>query len=52
MSLVQCSTNCRFQKDGYCDLNRIGRVTDMIQTQANGCLYFQKKSSKKGSQQD
>lgn len=45
MSLIQCTCDCLYQKDGYCKLDKAAEVTN--QTNSKGCLhYIAKKSSK------
>lgn len=36
MNLIQCAKNCKYQNDGYCNLNVCGNVT----SPDNECPYF------------
>lgn len=38
MSLIQCSCDCLYQKDGYCKLEKAAEITDC--ENPTGCLHF------------
>lgn len=40
MSLIQCSSDCRYQKDGYCALEKAAQITAASKTGAGGCLHY------------
>ena len=37
-SLIPCAKKCRFQKDGYCNLENISISNNLIQNRE--CIYF------------
>lgn len=37
-SLIPCGKKCKFQKDGYCNLEQITVLSNL--TQDNECIYF------------
>ncbi len=37
MGIIQCARECKFQKDGYCTLEKCGKIGDLD----NDCLYFE-----------
>lgn len=41
MSLIQCTNDCKFQKDGYCNLEKAGRMTNAANEVKSDCLYYQ-----------
>lgn len=45
MSLIQCTSDCNFQQDGYCHLERVGHMTNAtLNGKSAGCLYYQPKT--------
>ena len=44
MSLIQCDEPCKFQKDGYCRLDSLARISGA----QSSCAYFYPKSDNKG----
>lgn len=38
MSLIQCSSDCAYQKDGYCALEKAAEITNAAKTDA--CPHF------------
>lgn len=38
MSLIHCSCDCRYQRDGYCQLEEAAEITNY--TNSEGCLHF------------
>ncbi|MBO5019228.1 MAG: hypothetical protein J6D52_01050 [Clostridia bacterium] len=36
MGIIQCAENCRYQRDGYCDLDGISVVNSL----SGGCPYY------------
>ncbi len=36
MGIIQCSENCKFQLEGYCNLDKLSTVTSV----KNNCPYF------------
>lgn len=48
MSLIQCTSDCAYQKDGYCGLEQATHVTnDAAAVQAEHCLYYLAKTKGK-----
>lgn len=45
MGIIQCAENCKFQNDGYCELNKPSLVNSLT----SACPYFIKKSLYKGN---
>jgi|GEM_PF-2012346 len=45
MSYIPCSANCRYQKDGLCDLNYAGAVSAANGSNDNGCLHYVPRNS-------
>lgn len=41
MNLIQCASNCIFQKDGYCELESISFVNSVNKS----CPHFKEKSA-------
>lgn len=41
MSLIQCTNDCKFQKDGYCGLEKAGVSAFSDPEFKAGCLYYQ-----------
>ena len=41
LSLIPCKEPCKYQVDGYCELNEISRITAQ---KISGCQYFQPRS--------
>ncbi|ADU26945.1 hypothetical protein [Ethanoligenens harbinense] len=42
MSLIQCTNDCKFQKDGYCNLEKAGLLSDTsCSGEKKDCLYYQ-----------
>lgn len=37
MGIIQCAKECKFQKDGYCALEKCGKIGELY----NDCLYFE-----------
>ena len=51
MSLIPCSTNCIYQDDGICRLERISSSSSLANPKHNvigGCPYFVEMSGKRG----
>lgn len=44
MSLIQCSSDCAYQKDGYCALEKAAEITNAVK--ADACLHFVPKKRK------
>ena len=44
MSLIHCSSNCLYQHDGYCELDKAAEITNCEKT--GGCLHFVPPKSK------
>ncbi|MDR3645700.1 MAG: hypothetical protein P4M02_11575 [Clostridia bacterium] len=42
MSLIQCNSNCSYQLDGYCRLDKAAQVTNQT-GKDGGCLHFVEK---------
>lgn len=40
MSIIQCANQCKHQKDGYCQLDKISVITNSL----GGCPHFLAKS--------
>lgn len=45
MSYIPCSANCRYQKDGLCDLAYAGAVSAANGSNDNGCLHYVPRNS-------
>ena len=41
MNIVLCAKNCKYQKDGYCNINL---PSSIINSNKNECLYFKNKN--------
>lgn len=41
MNIVLCAKNCKYQKDGYCNINLPSSV---INSNKSECLYFKNKN--------
>ena len=44
MGVIWCAENCKYQSDGYCQLNNCGTVNSL----SGVCPYFTEKSLDKG----
>lgn len=42
MNLIICGEDCKHQKEGYCCLEDIAKITDAVTT---SCCYYEKKCS-------
>lgn len=40
MNLIPCSEKCTHQREGYCNCDEAGTVSQNATAQKNGCLYF------------
>lgn len=40
MGMIQCIENCKFQSDGYCNLEKCGKIN----SPQNDCPYFTEKT--------
>ncbi len=38
MGLISCNSDCKYQKDGYCELESIEKINNSIIAQ--GCAYY------------
>lgn len=36
MSIIKCAKTCKYQKDGYCGLDTVGKITNTL----GGCPYY------------
>ncbi len=45
MGIIQCAENCKYQRDGYCCLEKLAQVNSV----SGGCPYFTEKSPDKGN---
>lgn len=45
MSFVHCSCDCKYQQDGFCNLEKASEITNVIKQ--NGCLYYVARETKK-----
>ncbi len=44
MGVIQCAENCKYQRDGYCTLDKPSAVNSV----SGGCPYYIKKSFDEG----
>ena len=44
MGIIQCAENCKYQKEGYCTLDKPSPVNSVL----GGCPYYIKKSFDEG----
>lgn len=42
MSIIPCNTDCKYQKEGYCELKSTAQVTN---TNEKGCAHYIKKTA-------
>ena len=45
MSLIQCTSDCLYQKDGYCRLEKAAEIT--TSEKSAGCLHFRPRGAGK-----
>ncbi|CDZ24184.1 hypothetical protein CCDG5_1067 [[Clostridium] cellulosi] len=45
MSFVHCSCDCKYQKDGYCNLEKASEITNV--RKKDGCLFYVSSSERK-----
>lgn len=43
MGLIQCAADCKYQADGYCELEAVARVTDV--TNRAQCPHYVRRSA-------
>ena len=43
MKMIQCAFDCKFQKDGYCELDKISVVNSI----SKACPHYKRKSDNK-----
>ena len=45
MSLIQCTSDCLYEKDGYCRLEKAAEIT--ASEKSGGCLHFRPRENGK-----
>jgi hypothetical protein len=50
MSFIHCSSDCTYQQDGYCGLEKAAEITNCVK--ADGCLHYVPRKKAKGKKND
>jgi hypothetical protein len=50
MSLIQCTSNCLYQEEGYCNLETAAQITSA--SNSKGCHHYRTKEIKEQPEQN